>query len=132
MNNIRNPRRVIVKEEIVAITGDMNLAIVLSQILDLSKCVNKDDDLKNGVTFEFDGCDVWMSVSANNLLDKCLLNISDRSMRAYLNKLCDMGFISSRRNPLCKFDTTMQYMVNFDCILKAIIAKGYDCKITDL
>ena len=132
MNNIRNPRRVIVKEEIVAITGDMNLAIVLSQILDLSKCVNKNDDLKNGVTLELDGCDVWMSITANNLLDKCLLNMSDRSMRAYLNKLCDMGFISSRRNPLCKFDTTMQYMVNFDCILKAIIAKGYDCKITDL
>ena len=43
-----------------------------------------------------------------------------------------MGFIASRRNPLCKFDTKMQYMVNFDCILKAIIAKGYDCKITDL
>ena len=132
MNNFRNPRRVIVKEEIVAITGDMNLAIVLSQILDLSKCVNKNDDLKNGVAFEFDGCDVWMSITANNLLDKCLLNVSDRSMRTYLNKLCDMGFISSRRNHLCKFDTTMQYMVNFDCILKAIIAKGYDCKITDL
>ena len=132
MNNFRNPRRVIVKEEIVAITGDMNLAIVLSQLLDLSKCVNKNDDLKNGVTFVFDACDVWMSITANNLLDKCLLNMSDRSMRTYLNKLCDMGFISSRRNPLCKFDTTMQYMVNFDCILKAIIAKGYDYQITDL
>ena len=123
MNNFRNPRRVIVKEEIVAITGDMNLAIVLSQLLDLSKCVNKNDDLKNGVTCELDGCDVWMSITANNLLDKCLLNMSDRSMRTYLNKLCDMGFISSRRNHLCKFDTTMQYMVNADNILQAIIAK---------
>lgn len=58
--------------------------------------------------------------------------MSDRSMRTYLNKLCDMGFISSRRNHSCKFDTIMQYRVNFDRILKAIIAKGYDCKIEDL
>ena len=132
MNNIRNPRRVIVKEEIVAITGNMNLAIVLSQRLDCRKRHNNRYVYEYGVTFEVDGCDVWMSITANNLLDKCLLNMSDRSMRAYLNKLCDMGFIASRRNPLCKFDTKMQYMVNFDCILKAIIAKGYDCKITDL
>ena len=116
----------------MAITGDMNLAIVLSQLLDCRKRLNDVDVSEYGITFKVDGRDVWMSITANNLLDKCLMNVSDRSMRAYLNKLCDMGFIASRRNPLCKFDTTMQYMVNFDCILKAIIAKGYDCKITDL
>ena len=54
-----------------------------------------------------------------------MLNISEKPMRAYLKKLEDMGYISSRDNPTNKWDKTKQYTVNTLNILRAVKDKGY-------
>ena len=135
MENLRKLKRVVIKEEIVAITGgDTNLAIVLGQLMYWQEKVNDYDQYideeecrcrSNGTEHDFYHTYGWIYKKASELIDECMLNVSDKSMRLYLKKLEDMGFISSRDNPHHKWDKTKQYSVNTVNILKAVKQHGY-------
>ena len=134
MENLRKLKRVVIKEEIVAITGDTNLAIVLGQLMYWQERVNDYDQYideeecrcrSNGTEHDFYHTYGWIYKKASELIDECMLNVSDKSMRLYLKKLEDMGFISSRDNPHHKWDKTKQYSVNTINILKAVKEHGY-------
>ena len=135
MENLRKLKRVVIKEEIVAITGgDTNLAIVLGQLMYWQERVNDYDQYideeecrcrSNGTEHDFYHTYGWIYKKASELIDECMLNVSDKSMRLYLKKLEDMGFISSRDNPHHKWDKTKQYSVNTVNILKAVKQHGY-------
>lgn len=134
MDNLRKLKRVVIKEEIVAITGDTNLAIVLGQLMYWQERVNDYDQYideeecrckSNGAEHDFYHTYGWIYKKASELIDECMLNVSDKSMRLYLKKLEEMGFISSRDNPHHKWDKTKQYSVNTINILKAVKQHGY-------
>lgn len=134
MENLRKLKRVVIKEEIVAITGDTNLAIVLGQLMYWQERVNDYDQYideeecrcrSNGIEHDFYHTYGWIYKKASELIDECMLNVSDKSMRLYLKKLEEMGFISSRDNPHHKWDKTKQYSVNTINILKAVKQHGY-------
>ena len=134
MENLRKLKRVVIKEEIVAITGDTNLAIVLGQLMYWQERVNDYDQYideeecrcrSNGIEHDFYHTYGWIYKKASELIDECMLNVSDKSMRLYLKKLEDMGFISSRDNPHHKWDKTKQYSVNTINILRAVKEHGY-------
>lgn len=134
MDNLRKLKRVVIKEEIVAITGDTNLAIVLGQLMYWQERVNDYDQYideeekrcaENGIESQFYHTHGWIYKKATDLIDECMLNISEKPMRAYLKKLEDMGYISSRDNPTNKWDKTKQYTVNTLNILRAVKDKGY-------
>lgn len=134
MDNLRKLKRVVIKEEIVAITGDTTLAIVLGQLMYWQERVKDYDQyiaeeerrcIENGIEREFYRTYGWIYKKASDLIDECMLNVSDKSMRIYLKKLEDMKFISSRENPQYKWDKTKQYSVNTMNILKAVKEHGY-------
>ena len=135
MENLRKLKRVVIKEEIVAITGgDTNLAIVLGQLMYWQERVNDYDQYideeekrcaENGIESQFYHTHGWIYKKATDLIDECMLNISEKPMRSYLKKLEDMGYISSRDNPTNKWDKTKQYTVNTLNILRAVKDKGY-------
>lgn len=134
MDNLRKLKRVVIKEEIVAITGDTTLAIVLGQLMYWQERVKDYDQyiaeeerrcVENGIEREFYRTYGWIYKKASDLIDECMLNVSDKSMRIYLKKLEDMKFISSRENPQYKWDKTKQYSVNTMNILKAVKEHGY-------
>ena len=135
MENLRKLKRVVIKEEIVAITGgETNLAIVLGQLMYWQERVNDYDQYideeekrcaENGIESQFYHTHGWIYKKATDLIDECMLNISEKPMRAYLKKLEDMGYISSRDNPTNKWDKTKQYTVNTLNILRAVKDKGY-------
>ena len=79
MENLRKLKRVVIKEEIVAITGDTNLAIVLGQLMYWQERVNDYDKYideeecrcrNNGIEHDFYHTYGWIYKKASELIDE--------------------------------------------------------------
>lgn len=128
-------KRVVIKEEIFAVTGDTISAIILGQFLywqdrvrDFDKFIEEEKNRKaaNGEILEVQLTNGWMYKTAKELIDECMLNISEVTARRYIQKLIDSNFIDCRKNPNNKWDRTLQYRVNLDFLINAIKEKDYD------
>lgn len=98
-------KRVVIKEELVAITGDFALAVVLDRFL----CLGKRDK--------------WIPKKASELVEETMLGVSKKCMRRYIKALIDKNYITERNNPDYKWDKTKQYRVNFEEIQWAVAEK---------
>lgn len=128
-------KRVVIKEEIYAVTGDTISAIILGQFLywqdrvrDFDKFIEEEKSRKaaNGEMLDVQLTNGWMYKTAKELIDECMLNISEVTARRYIQKLIDSNFIDCRKNPNNKWDRTLQYRVNLDFLINSIKDKGYD------
>ncbi len=135
----------LIRGELVALTGNHFLAIVLNQLLYWTQRV-KDFDLMleeekalssyneqatpaNGVQeFNSKHCISprygWIYKTAHELIKETLLTVSHPTMRKYLKQLVDYGWIDERRNPLDKWNKTTQYRVNLRKLQKALTSFG--------
>lgn len=135
-SNVIRSRRLkvaIIREELVAITGDFAKAVILNQMLYWSERV---DDFDSFIAAEnkraeshglptSDATDGWFYKTAEELSDETLLGQSVANMRRHIKALEDMGFISERNNPKYQWDRTKQYRVNLIEIVDALAEKGY-------
>ena len=109
-------KRIVIKEELYAITQDTIESIILGQFIYWEERVNdydlfiKEEErrcLDNSVPFNVNLSNGWIYKKTSDLIDECMLSISENTVRRYINNLEEKGFISSRINPNFKWDRTL-------------------------
>ncbi|MEJ8555129.1 DnaD domain-containing protein [Tepidibacter sp. Z1-5] len=129
-------RKVVIKEEYIAITGEMLEAILLNQMIywsekvqDFDKFISEENErvqkyqeksesiqeLNNG----------WIYKKASELKEELMDIASEKTISRKLDNLVEKGYLDRRRNPKYKYDRTYQYRVNFINLIKALFEKGY-------
>ena len=125
--------RIVIREELVVLTGSVNAAIVLGQIIYWSERVKDFDEFikeenarseKEGIGC-FDLQNGWIYKTAESL-EKELLNFkSAKTIARILDNLVQKGWLSRRRNPKYKWDKTYQYRFNFMTVQRELADLGY-------
>lgn len=133
-------KRVIIKEEYVAITNDTFEAIVLNQMIywservkDFDKFIKEEAERKEKFmpssedeeTEELELTHGWIYKKAAELKNEIMSTDSEKTINRKLSSLVKKGFLDRRTNPKIKYDRTYQYRVNFPNIIKSLIEKGY-------
>lgn len=129
MDGVLKLKRVVIKEEIFSITQDTFEAIILGQLIYWQEKVNDFDKFiaeekkrgdNNGIEVIISPTNGWMYKKASELVEECMLTISENTARKYLKNLESKGFISSRTNPVYKWDKVLQYRVNMMFVIGSI------------
>ena len=132
-NTVNKIKKAVLREDLLAITGDFRKAIILNQFIywservsDADKFIEKENEIaKNNGEEERELFYGWIYKTADELAEEIMLGLSASQARRYVRDLVDMGFISKRNNPKYKWDRTLQYRVNLVNIAKALKEKGY-------
>lgn len=119
-NNDAKLKRVVIKEELVELTGDYKPAILLGQFLYWSERVKdydyfKLEENKRLSDHNFEEIELshgWIYKTASELSDEVMVNMSDSTIRRHIKTLVEKGWLHQRRNPKYKWDKTLQYRVN--------------------
>jgi len=125
-------KRAILKEELLAITGDPISAIVLNQFLywservkDFDSYIAEENERRKFANKEpFPLTHGWIYKSAQELSEEIMI-ASRASVQRAIKKLIDLGYIEERENPEYPWDRTKQYRVNLNKIIQDLAAKGF-------
>lgn len=134
----RKLKRIVVKEELVALTGDFIKAMILNQFLYWTERVDDFDRLlleeKEKHKFSQDTskgeleielrCG-WIYKKVQELSEELMVNIKRETLRKYIKSLIDNGWLYERRNPIHKWDNTLQYRVDRLKVQKDLRDLGY-------
>ncbi len=132
-DNVRKIRKVVLREDYLAITGDFREAIILNQFIywservkDADKIIAQENEIarKHG-EIEREPLYGWIYKSAENMANEIMIGISGKQVGRYIKSLESKGFLDKRRNPKYKWDRTYQYRVNFINIALALREQGY-------
>lgn len=127
-------KRVVIKEELVALTGDYRPALILNQLIywservsDFDKFIEEENQrmLNEGMNNLCEPQNGWIYKTAAELSEELMVGMSHPTIRKYLKQLIENGWIDERRNPKYKWDKTMQYRVNITKIQKDLLNIGY-------
>lgn len=130
---LKKIKKVVIREDLVAITGDYKKAVILGQFIywadrvaDADKFIQKENEIaaKNGE----EGRELlygWIYKTADELAEEVMLGLSVSQIRRYVSEIVEMGFVDRRKNPNYKWDRTWQYRVNLVNIAKALREKDY-------
>lgn len=135
-------KKVVIKEELVELTGDFKLAIVLNQMIywserkedadvfikeEMSRLQKYSDDVKNTEELAVNILESsgWIYKKAEDLSVETMINVKPKAMREYLKVLVANGWLDERRNPKLKMDRTLQYRVNILKIQLDLYKLGY-------
>lgn len=106
-------RKMIINRDLVYITNDFTLGVILTEIIEISKRHRKEFIQNNWHCPEFFEMDI-LKISKDNKL-----NLSKTSMRRYIKKLENLGFIS-----VDKLEKKHRYRVNFNIINRELEKVG--------
>ncbi len=121
MKQARPLRRVVIKEEFIALTGDYVSAILLSQIeywtkrsydFDKFMAEEKDRAANEGKDIGAPLLRGWIYKTAEELSSETMMNLSANTIRSRLKKLVESDWIGERSNPEYRWDRTKQYRFN--------------------
>lgn len=120
-----------IREGLVAITGHYITAIYLNQFLywsdkrkDFDAFV-KEERKRMQEEVNLPPTHGWIWKSSEQLDEETMLGLSAATVRKYISKLVDLGFLEQRRNPDYAYDQTYQYRPNILAIQFALWQKGY-------
>jgi hypothetical protein len=135
-------KRVVIKEELVALTGDITKSIVLNQLIYWSERVRdvsaykKQENARRlammGYEFDFDKALLtdlqygWIYKSAQEMADEIMMSGSRVMVSRIFKEFEKNGWVISRRNPKNKMDKTKQYRVDIVQIQKDLYELGYN------
>jgi hypothetical protein len=124
-------RAVPIREELVAVTGDFKLAVVLGQLmydcnLHPEIAVYIDEERDNRSRSKRSAAHGWIYMPAAELCDKTLMGVAPKTMRLWLHQLAEKGFIEIRKNQMDAYDQTHEYRINLVAIESAIRLAGFD------
>ncbi|UZQ81904.1 hypothetical protein [Thermoanaerobacter sp. RKWS2] len=134
VKDMQELKRVIVKEELVALTGDLIEAIILDQFLRWSEKVEdfdrfiveeKERTKLNEINQNSSLTNGWISKKISELKNETMLTDSEKTIRRKVQNLVEKGFLQERQNPIYKWDKTLQYRVNLVYIAKKLHEIGY-------
>ncbi|MGI6343529.1 MAG: hypothetical protein ACOX18_00485 [Bacillota bacterium] len=126
-------RRAVLKEELVALTGDPLSALILNQFLywsrvarEYDKMLQEDADLdrlpgEEEIPFRHG----WIYKTAAQLNEEIMMGKSPTTIRRALAPLVERGWVSERSNPYQPWDKTKQYRVNLTRLQRDLAALGY-------
>lgn len=121
INNTRKLKRVIVKEELMALTGNVNEAIVLDQLIKWSK--------KDCCLTESQSC--WIRKTSAEMLDEIMFAVSRKTVDRAFKSLVDKKIVNRRKSPHDKFDHAWQYQINLIFIKSELLNMGYQGEVKD-
>ena len=127
-------KRAVIKEELVALTGDYRRALILNQFIYWTGIKNEADKMvaeellmarKNGEEVDYQPMYGWIYKSADELSGELMIGLSKSNIRKYIKELVAMGFMNERKNPRHKWDKTLQYRANLMFIQAELEKLGY-------
>jgi len=127
-------KRVVIKEEFVALTGDIIKAIILNQFIYWSERVQDFDKFiqEEKARAKVDDEEIniklnngWIYKSAEELSEETMLNLAHNTIRRHIKYLTEKGWLDQRTNPDRKWDRTTQYRVNLVKINSDLMKIGY-------
>lgn len=130
----RRLKRVVIKEELVELTGDFTKAVILNQFIYWSERVRDFDSFikeekkrlsKNQEEPKIEKQHGWIYKNADELSEEVMLGVTSKTMRKHIGFLVDNGWVDQRNNPKYKWDRTLQYRVNIYKIQKDLYKIGY-------
>ena len=89
-------KRIVIKEELYAITKDTIESIILGQFIYWEERVNdydlfiKEEEkrcLDNDIPFNANMSNGWIYKKASELIEECMLNVSENTIRRYISNL---------------------------------------------
>lgn len=130
MNNQRKLKRVVIKEELVALTGHFFSALALNQFLYWSERTYDFDDFileekSRNPNLEIELRHGWIYKTANQLTEELMVGVTHVTMLKYINQLVEKGWLDQRSNPTQKWDRTFQYRPNIHKIQQDLAKLGY-------
>lgn len=127
-------KRVVIKEELVALTGDYIKAVILNQFIYWSERIQDADKLieeesermkQNGQELNMKKQYGWIYKKAEELSEELMLGVSIPTIRRNIKYLVEKGWLHERRNPEYPWDKTLQYRVDFIQIMIDLDKLGY-------
>lgn len=124
-------KRVVIKEELVELTGDYIAALALNQLIywservrDYDKMLEEEKERLN-MTADVKPKNGWIWKSAGEFIEELMIGCSEGTMRNRLQKIVDNSWAYRRRNPDDPQDRTYQYRVDIIQIQKDLLKIGY-------
>jgi len=126
----RRLKRAIIREELVALTGDTLSALILNQFLYWSERVRDFDkfiaeEKKRDPGLQMPPTHGWIYKTAAQLREEIMSTASESTISRRLQGLVRAGILWRRRNPEYKWDRTWQYRVNLECLRDGLAGLGY-------
>lgn len=127
-------KRIVIKEEFVALTGEYIDAVILNQFIywservrDFDKFIDEERSMAahNGSEPSLKRTNGWIYKSCEELADEIMIKLSPSNMRNHLKKLVKNGWLDERQNPYVNFDRKKQYRVNLVKIHADLVKIGY-------
>lgn len=127
-------RRVVIREELFALTGNALSARILDQLLYWSKRVKDYDQFlaeeKARATRSKAPLDAplsfgWIYKKTTELADEIMADEGKTTIRRRLQEMIDIGWISQRTNPQHTWDKTLQYRVNVLAVIEDLAYIGF-------
>lgn len=131
---MRKLKRIVIKEELVALTGDFRKAVILNQFLYWSERVKDFDKFieeerkraeKEGQEITIEPQNGWIYKTAEELSEETMLGLSPQTIRRLVKDLVKNGWVDERTNPKYKWDRTKQYRPNLVKIQNDLMKLGY-------
>lgn len=130
MNSSRKLKRAVIKEELVALTEDMESAVILNQFLywierrkdfDLFIEEEKSRDPSTKIALT----NGWIYKSAAELKEETMLSLSETTIRRRITHLVEQGWLEERHNPDHAWDRMLQYRPNICKLQSDLSLLGY-------
>ena len=127
-------KRVVIKEELVELTGDYRPAIILNQMLYWTERMFDTDNyireektraLNNDTEINIMESKGWIYKTAEDLNEELMVGMSTPTIRKYIKQLVEQGYLVQRKNPKYKWDKTIQYRVDLYKIQLDLGKLGY-------
>lgn len=122
-------KRVIIKEELVELTGNYVDAVLLGQLLYWSERVSDFDEFikqeAEAENKEPDGLRYgWIYKSYDELSQETMLGLSKSNIKRHIDNLINLGLVSTRQNRN-RWDNRKEYKLNINCIQQKLHKLGY-------
>ena len=130
----RKLKRVVIREEYIALTGNYIRAILLHQLEYRQKCAFDVDRYvaEEGARLSQEGVEAnvlpsngWFYKKAAELAEETMLGLDETTIRRHIKFFIRRDWVNERRNPKKKWDRTMQYRLNLVRIKSELEAIGY-------
>ena len=127
LNSHEKPSNVaIIREELVMLTNNPSIAVVLNQLLYWTQRISDFDLLiAEENSSENKRAHGWFYKSAQELIEETMIQVSKVTMRRYLSFLAEQGWLLERGNPKYKWDKTTQYRLNLSQLQSDLQTLGY-------
>lgn len=127
-------KRAVIKEELVALTGDTIAAVILNQFIywserikDFDRFIEEEKERMaiGGEEVIIEKRNGWIYKKIEDLAEEIMITKSDKTIRRRIKDLVDAGWIDERNNPKVPWDRTKQYRVNIVKIQCDLQKMGY-------